>query len=101
MGIPGVTEKITLTVNPNEVRAYMGVPLQDTSLLTPDDVAVFCKQSRWFQPEQFTRKFNSENRKRWANRPFYRSFVQSVIAEFGYGDEDGVQAGVCVFVCVD
>lgn len=93
VGVRGVTEKITLTVDPVEVRDYMGVPLEDSSLVTPEDVAIFCKQSKWFKPEQFTRKFNSENRKRWANRPFYRQFVESVIAEFGYGDCNGVQAG--------
>ena len=30
---------------------------------------------------------------RWANRPFYRTFVENVIAEYGYGDADGVQIG--------
>jgi hypothetical protein len=93
VGVKGVTEKITLTVDPNEVRAYMGLPLQDSALLTPEDVGAFCKSSTWFKPEQFTRKFNSENRKRWANRPFYRRFVEGVISEYGYGDSDGVQAG--------
>jgi hypothetical protein len=80
--IKGLTDKVLLTIDPIEVRKIMGLPLND-DLITSSrhDIGLFCRQSTWFRPEIFTNKLNSEGKKRWAKRPYYRYFVEQIIAE--------------------
>jgi hypothetical protein len=80
--IKGLKEKVLLTIDPTEVRKLMGLPLDDDLIgSSRHDVGLFCKQSPWYRPEIFTNKLNSEGRKRWAKRPYYRYFVEQIIAE--------------------
>lgn len=84
IGYKGLTEKIVLSLDPLEIRQFMGLPLNDDMILSRNDVGLFCKLSPWFRPEQFTNKLNSDGRKRWAKRPYYRYFVEQIIAEVNY-----------------
>ena len=81
IGFKGITEKIILSLDPLEISQFMGLPLSDEMIKGRNDVGLFCKISPWFRPEQFTNKLNADGRKRWAKRPYYRYFVEQIIAE--------------------
>jgi hypothetical protein len=79
--VKGVTEKIVLTIDPQEIKSYLGLPLTDDEIMTPEDIGRYCRSSPWYRPEIFTGKLNAEGRKRWAKRPYYRHFILQIIAE--------------------
>lgn len=79
--VKGVTERIVLTIDPQEIRAYLDLPLSDDQILAPEDIGRYCRSSSWYRPEIFTGRLNAEGRKRWAKRPYYRHFVQQIVVE--------------------
>jgi hypothetical protein len=80
--------KIVLSTDPEEIRAFMGLPAgwsshtgeQEQELLTQADVMSFCEQCPWFQPRYFAprRLGNCESKKKLKQRPFYRLFCEHV-----------------------
>ena len=47
LDITGTKEKLVLSVDPLEIRQYMGLALDDSQLITPMDVEMFCKECKW------------------------------------------------------
>jgi hypothetical protein len=77
----GVTEKVILTIDPQEIKSYFGLPLSDDTIVTREDIGLYCRSSPWYRPEIFTGKLNAEGRKRWAKRRDYRHFIEQICVE--------------------
>lgn len=87
---------LSLCTDPDEIRAYMGVPpaSEDSTLLASQEGLMdWLRASPCFSPLQFLQRFtNREHRKSCSSRPFYRKFVtrvlQDVMNEHGYPSQE-------------